>query len=214
MLKDALPHACCQRRSVNQAVTATGIYSAVITTSCYRFLSAMTQRIYTIKDVLSMLDTDSVDDFEGYVDEEEYAERHEYSDIENNDNNSENECEMEEDISEIASVDEMEVENEILVENEHLYDSEDCHSGSASATASPSASATPGTSFTATPGPTQEMSNKNPLDFFRLLIFDSILDEIVKQTNLYAECSSLWKMTFHQDQGHICGIIRNMTSRR
>ncbi len=59
---------------------------------------------------------------------------------------------MEEDISEIASVDEMEVENE------HLYDSEDCHSGSASAT--------PGISFTATPGPTQEMSNKNPLDFF------------------------------------------------
>ncbi len=80
---------------------------------------------------------------------------------------SENECEMEEDISEIASVDEVEVENEILVENEHSYDSEDCHSGSASATASPSASATPGISFTATPGPTQEMSNKNPLDFFR-----------------------------------------------
>ncbi len=73
------------------------------------------------------------------------------------------------------------------VENEHLYDSEDCHSGSASPTASPSTSATPGISFTATPGPTQEMRNKNPLDFFRLLIPDSILDEIVKQINLYAE---------------------------
>ncbi len=58
----------------------------------------MAQRIYTTKDVLSMLDTDSRDDFEGYVDEEEYAERYEHSDIENNDNNSENECEMEEDI--------------------------------------------------------------------------------------------------------------------
>ncbi len=75
---------------------------------------------------------------------------------------------MEEGISEIASVDEMEVENEILVENDHLYDSEEWHSGSTSAaTASPSASATPGTSFTATPSPTQEMSNKDPLDFFR-----------------------------------------------
>ncbi len=30
----------------------------------------------------------------------------------------------------------------------------------------PSASATPGISFTATPGPTQEMSNKNPPFFF------------------------------------------------
>ncbi len=63
----------------------------VVTTSCYQFLSAMTQRIYTTKDFLSMLDTDSGDDFEGYVDEEEYVERYEYSDIENNDNNSENE---------------------------------------------------------------------------------------------------------------------------
>ncbi len=67
----------------------------------------MAQRIYTTKDVLSMLDTDSGDDFEGYVDEEEYAKRYEYSDIENNDNNSENECEVEEDINEIASVDKM-----------------------------------------------------------------------------------------------------------
>ncbi len=33
----------------------------------------MAQRIYTTKDVLSMLDTNSGDDFEGYVDEEEYA---------------------------------------------------------------------------------------------------------------------------------------------
>ncbi len=46
----------------------------------------MTQCIYTTKDVLSMLNTDSGDNFEGYVDEEEYAERYEYSDIENNDN--------------------------------------------------------------------------------------------------------------------------------
>ncbi len=33
----------------------------------------MAKRIYTTKDVLSMLDTDSGDDFEGYVDEEEYV---------------------------------------------------------------------------------------------------------------------------------------------
>ncbi len=43
----------------------------------------MAQRIYTTKDVLSTLDTDSGDDFEGYVNQEEYAERYEYSDIEN-----------------------------------------------------------------------------------------------------------------------------------
>ncbi len=53
--------------------------------------------MYSTKDVLSMLGSDSEDDFEGYVDEEEYAEKYEYSDIENN-SNSENEYEMEEDI--------------------------------------------------------------------------------------------------------------------
>ncbi len=128
-----------------------------------------------------MLESDSEDDFEGYVDEEEYAERYEYSDIENN-SNSENECEMEEDICGTASDDEMEIENETLDDSK---DSED--SCSSSASSGSNISATPGPSFTATPGPTQDMTNKNPLDFFRLLIPDSILEEIVKQTHLYAE---------------------------
>ncbi len=76
---------------------------------------------------------------------------------------------MEEDISEIASADEMEVNNETL------DDSID------------SSSTTVGPSFTATPGPIRDMSYKNPIDFFRLMIPDTILEEIVRQTNLYAE---------------------------
>ncbi len=50
-----------------------------------------------------------------------------------------------------------------------------------------SSSTTVGPSFTATPGPIRDMSYKNPIDFFRLMIPDSILEEIVRQTNLYAE---------------------------
>ncbi len=130
----------------------------------------MAQCTYTTKDVLSMLDEDSEDDFEGYIDEEEYADRYENSDAETESSgNSDNEEEMEEDISEIASADEMEVNNETL------DDSID------------SSSTTVGPSFTATPGPIRDMSYKNPIDFFRLMIPDSILEEIVRQTNLYAE---------------------------
>ncbi len=135
----------------------------------------MAQCTYTTKDVLSMLDEDSEDDFEGYIDEEEYADRYENSDAETESSgNSDNEEEMEEDISEIASADEMEVNNETL------DDSIDSSSTTSSST-------TVGPSFTATPGPIRDMSYKNPIDFFRLMIPDSILEEIVRQTNLYAE---------------------------
>ncbi len=135
----------------------------------------MAQCTYTTKDVLSMLDEDSEDDFEGYIDEEEYADRYENSDAETESSgNSDNEEEMGEDISEIASADEMEVNNETL------DDSIDSSSTTSSST-------TVGPSFTATPGPIHDMSYKNPIDFFRLMIPDSILEEIVRQTNLYAE---------------------------
>ncbi len=122
-----------------------------------------------------MLDEYSEDDFEGYIDEEEYADRYENSDAETESSgNSDNEEEMEEDISEIASADEMEVNNETL------DDSIDSSSTTSSST-------TVGPSFTATPGPIRDMSYKNPIDFFHLMIPDSILEEIVRQTNLYAE---------------------------
>ena len=36
-------------------------------------------------------------------------------------------------------------------------------------------------------GPSVDMSNKTPLDFFKLLVTDDMLDGIVEQTNLYAQ---------------------------
>ena len=36
-------------------------------------------------------------------------------------------------------------------------------------------------------GPSVDMSNKTPLDFFKLLVTDTVLDGIVEQTNLYAQ---------------------------
>ncbi len=145
----------------------------------------MAQCTYTTKDVLSMLDEDSEDDFEGYIDEEEYADRYENSDAETESSgNSDNEEEMEEDISEIASADEMEVNNETL------NDSID------------SSLTTVGPSFTATPGPIRDMSYKNPIDFFRLMIPDSILED--RQICMLS--SFLRTITFDQDQEHKCGI--------
>ena len=38
-----------------------------------------------------------------------------------------------------------------------------------------------------TSGCTIDMTNKSPLDFFRLLVSDEMLEEIVEQTNIYAQ---------------------------
>ena len=36
-------------------------------------------------------------------------------------------------------------------------------------------------------GPSADMSDKSPLDFFKLMVTDGTLDLIVQQTNIYAE---------------------------
>ena len=37
------------------------------------------------------------------------------------------------------------------------------------------------------PGCTQDMANKNPIDFFQLFVTDAMLEVVVKQTNLFAQ---------------------------
>ena len=41
--------------------------------------------------------------------------------------------------------------------------------------------------FIKSTGPFVDMSNKTPLDFFKLLVTDDMLDGIVEQTNVYAQ---------------------------
>ena len=36
-------------------------------------------------------------------------------------------------------------------------------------------------------GPSVDMTDKSPLDFFKLLVTDEMLDHIVEQTNIYAQ---------------------------
>ena len=37
------------------------------------------------------------------------------------------------------------------------------------------------------PGCTQDMANKNPIDFFQLFVTDAMLEVVVEQTNLFAQ---------------------------
>ncbi len=163
----------------------------------------MAQCTYTTKDVLSMLDETLTMTLR----------RYEHSDAETESSaNSDNEDEMEEDISEIASADEMEVNNETLDDSIDASSTTSSSTTSSSTTSSSttsssttSCSTTVGPSFTATPGPIRDMSYKNPIDFFRLMIPDSILEEIVRQTNLYAE-QLFENNNIRPDQEHKCGI--------
>ena len=51
----------------------------------------------------------------------------------------------------------------------------------------PNEDVTPIPDFQQPTGPSVDMTDKSPLDFFKLLVTDEMLDHIVEQTNIYAQ---------------------------
>ena len=51
----------------------------------------------------------------------------------------------------------------------------------------------------------QDMTNKSPVDFFRLLIPDPTLQQVVDQTNLYVQTSFFMMEMSHQNLELSCG---------
>ena len=70
-----------------------------------------------------------------------------------------------------------ETNGEMMTENSDGIDSNECFSREASQNQD----------FVEGPACSLDMSNKTPIDYFQLLMTDSILDHIVIQTNLYAD---------------------------
>ena len=112
---------------------------------------------FTVNEVLRQLDEDSDSDFEGYIDEDEYLENEKRKEAEENG---------------ILSIEDIQEECEISGDS---LDSDSTQSTSSIP------------EYSATQGAKQDMTNKSPVDFFRLLIPDPILQEVVDQTNLYAD---------------------------
>ena len=121
---------------------------------------------YNRDQVLELLDgpeddIDSGDEFDGYVDDTEMMQVMDAN--EGNDDNDEVEIE--------------ETNGEMMTENSDCIDSDGCFSSEASRNQD----------FVEGPACSLDMSNKTPIDYFQLLMTDSILDHIVSQTNLYAD---------------------------
>ena len=121
---------------------------------------------YNRDQVLELLDgpeyeIDSGDEFDGYVDDTEMMQVMDAN--EGNDNSDEVGIE--------------ETNGEMMTENSDGIDSDGCFSSEASQNQD----------FVEGPACSLDMSNKTPIDYFQLLMTDSILDHIVSQTNLYAD---------------------------
>ena len=117
---------------------------------------------YNRDQVLELLDgpEDEIDSGDGYVDDTEMMQV-----MDANEGNDDNEVEIEE------------TNGEMMTENSDGIDSDGCFSSAASRNQD----------FVEGPACSLDMSNKTPIDYFQLLMTDSILDHIVSQTNLYAD---------------------------